>query len=308
MTAQPLAGPYAPAPHPVPADAPPAARELVERHREALEAALRAITTREFHSRYPESPSPRVYGEGAADAGQRAFEAHLTRRFDELVDQPATDAWVGGELSPYGPALRTEYPHPDVPALLAAVTRGQAAWRDAGAEVRAAVCLEALDRIHARSFEIAHAVMHTSGQPFVMSFQAAGPHAQDRALEAIAYALFEQRRFPASVQWEKPAKGDPLRMTKDYRVVPRGVALVIGCNTFPTWNSYPGLFASLATGNAVVVKPHPNAVLPLAITVAVLRDTLAEAGFEPDLAALAVERPGEGLAKVLAARPEVRII
>ena len=34
--------------------------------------------------------------------------------------------------------------------------------------------------------------------------------------------------------------------------------LVIGCNTFPTWNGYPGLFASLATGNPVVVKPHPR--------------------------------------------------
>ena len=106
MTAEPLAGPYAPAPHPVPADAPAAARELVDRHREALEAALRAVSTREFHSRYPESPSPRVYGEGAADAGQRAFEAHLTRRFDELADQPATDAWCGSEVSPFGPASR----------------------------------------------------------------------------------------------------------------------------------------------------------------------------------------------------------
>src|SRR3954468_20524474 len=100
MTAQPLAGPYAPAPHPVPEDAPPAARELVERHREALEAALRAITTREFHSRYPEAPAARVDGGGAAGAGQRAFEAPRPRRFDELADQPATDAWVGGELSP----------------------------------------------------------------------------------------------------------------------------------------------------------------------------------------------------------------
>ena len=68
-------------------------------------------------------------------------------------------------------------------------------------------------------------------------------------------------------------------MTKTFTVVPRGVALVIGCNTFPTWNSYPGLFASLVTGNAVVVKPHPGAVLPLAITVAIARDVLAEAGF-----------------------------
>jgi phenylacetic acid degradation protein paaN len=87
-----------------------------------------------------------------------------------------------------------------------------------------------------------------------------------------------------------------------------GFGLVIGCNTFPTWNSYPGLFASLATGNAVVVKPHPNAILPLAISVAILREVLAEAGFDPNLVALAVEKPGEGLAKVLAVRPEVRII
>src|SRR3954451_1811957 len=308
MTAQPLAGPYAPAPHPVPDDAPAVARELVERHGEALEAALRALSTREYHSRYPESPSPRVYGEGAAEAGQQAFEAHLTRRFEELADQPAIDGWVGDEVSPFGPVLRVEYPHPDVPALLAAVTRGQAAWRDAGAEVRAAVCLEALDRIHARSFEIAHAVMHTSGQPFVMAFQAGGPHAQDRALEAIAYALFEQRRVPASAVWEKPAKGQPLRMVKDYRVVPRGVALVIGCNTFPTWNSYPGLFASLATGNAVVVKPHPRAVLPLAITVAAIRSALRDAGFDPDLVTLAAEADGEGLAKPLALHPAVKII
>ena len=55
-----------------------------------------------------------------------------------------------------------------------------------------------------------------------------------------------------------------------------GVGLVIGCNTFPTWNAYPGIFASLATGNPVVVKPHPQAVLPLAITVEVAREVLAE--------------------------------
>ena len=53
--------------------------------------------------------------------------------------------------------------------------------------------------------------------------------------------------------------------------MPRGVALVIGCNTFPTWNAYPGIFASLVTGNAVVVKPHPRAVLPLAISVEIAR-------------------------------------
>jgi phenylacetic acid degradation protein paaN len=86
------------------------------------------------------------------------------------------------------------------------------------------------------------------------------------------------------------------------------VALVIGCNTFPTWNSYPGLFASLATGNPVVVKPHPRAVLPLALTVAIARDVLESAGFDRALVQLAAEDDGTGLAKTLALRPEVAII
>jgi phenylacetic acid degradation protein paaN len=97
-------------------------------------------------------------------------------------------------------------------------------------------------------------------------------------------------------------------MQKDYRVVPRGVALVVGCNTFPTWNGYPGLFASLVTGNPVVVEPHPRAILPLAISVAVAREVLGAAGFSPDLVQLAPEADGEGLAKVLAERDEVKIV
>ncbi|MEP7036018.1 MAG: phenylacetic acid degradation protein PaaN, partial [Actinomycetota bacterium] len=164
------------------------------------------------------------------------------------------------------------------------------------------------DAINKRSFEVANAVMHTSGQPFVMSFQAAGPHAQDRAFEAIVAALVEQERVPASVMWEKPAKDAPIRLRKDYRIVPRGIALVIGCNTFPTWNSYPGIFASLATGNPVIVKPHPRAVLPLAISVEVARKALRDNGFDPSLVQLAPESDGEGLARTLAERPEVAII
>jgi phenylacetic acid degradation protein paaN len=171
------------------------------------------------------------------------------------------------------------------------------------------VCLEIIDRINARSFEIAHAVMHTSGQAFVMSFQAGGTHAQDRALEAVAYAYAEQTRHADTAVWEKPqGKRPPLRMEKTFTPVSRGIALVVGCTTFPTWNAYPGLFASLATGNAVIVKPHPGAVLPLAITVSVVREVLGEYGFDPNLALLAPEAPGEGLAKVLAVRPEIKIV
>ncbi len=142
-----------------------------------------------------------------------------------------------------------------------------------------------------------------------MSFQAGCPHAQDRGLEAIAYAWDELRRIPAKAYWEKPqGKNEPLKMEKHYRIVPRGVALVIGCNTFPTWNGYPGMFASLATGNAVIVKPHPNAILPLAITVQIAREVLAEAGFDPNIVTLVAHAAGDDTAQKLALRPEVKLI
>ena len=150
--------------------------------------------------------------------------------------------------------------------------------------------------------------MHTTGQSWVMAFQAGGPHSQDRALEATVAAWVEQLRVAPTTLWEKPQKDAPIRMRKDYRIVPRGIALMVGCNTFPTWNGYPGLFASLATGNPVLVKPHPRAILPLAITVQVIREVLAEQGFDPAIVQLAPEGDGEGLAKTIAQRPEVAIV
>ncbi|MEE4545301.1 phenylacetic acid degradation protein PaaN [Streptomyces sp. V4-01] len=276
---------------------------LIERHRGTLDKALEAVRTREFWSPYPEHP--KAYAD--AEEGRAAFEALLGNRFD--LDQPGTDEWTGGERSPYGIELGVEYPHPDPDVLLPAMRAGVAAWRDAGPEARAMVCLEILARINARTHQFAHAVMHTSGQAFTMAFQAGGPHAQDRGLEAVAYAYVEQIRVPENAEWIKPqGKRDPLSLRKTFTAVPRGIGLVIGCNTFPTWNGYPGLFASLATGNAVLVKPHPRAVLPLALTVSVAREVLAEAGYSPDLVCLAVDRPGEGLAKTLALRPEIGII
>src|SRR3954465_4186314 len=284
------------------------AHQLIAQHRPTLDQALEAIRTRAYWSPHPEHP--KAYGENgsmsAAD-GKAAFDALLGTRLD--LGQPGTDDWVGGEVSPYGIELGVSYPHADIDVLLPAMRAGQRAWRDAGAETRAGVCLEILKRISDRTHEFAHAVMHTSGQAFMMAFQAGGPHAQDRGLEAVAYAYVEQVRTPDTAEWTKPqGKRDPLALTKQFTPVPRGIALVIGCNTFPTWNGYPGLFASLATGNAVLVKPHPRAVLPLALTVRTAREVLRETGFDPNLVALAAERTGEGIAKVLATRPEIRII
>ncbi|MGW4920919.1 phenylacetic acid degradation protein PaaN [Streptomyces parvulus] len=284
------------------------AQQLIAQHRPTLDLALETIRTRAYWSPHPEHP--KAYGEnGSLDmaAGKAAFDALLGTRLD--LGQPGTDDWVGGEVSPYGVELGVQYPHADLDVLLPAMKAGQKAWRDAGAELRAMVCLEILRRIGDRTMEFAQAVMHTSGQAFMMAFQAGGPHAQDRGMEAVAYAYVEQARTPDTAEWTKPqGKRDPLALTKAFTPVPRGIGLVIGCNTFPTWNGYPGLFASLATGNAVLVKPHPRAVLPLALTVQVARDVLAEAGFDPNLVALAAERDGEGIAKTFATRPEIRII
>jgi phenylacetic acid degradation protein paaN len=278
-----------------------------ERHRATLERAVQAIHERGYWSAYPESASPKVYGEGAADAGRAAYEALLGKRFP--LQQPATVGQVGGEKSPYGPALGVTYPKPDMDGLVDAAVRAQEQWRRAGPEVWAGVCLESLARINKASFAIANAVMHTTGQAFLMAFQAGGPHAQDRGLEAVAYAWDELSRIPATARWEKPqGKGEPIRMDKHFRVVPRGVALLIGCCTFPTWNGYPALFASLATGNAVIVKPHPAAILPLAMTVAIVREVLAEAGIDPNVVVLYAHEAGGTLPQELALRPEVRIV
>ncbi|MEU3454020.1 phenylacetic acid degradation protein PaaN [Micromonospora sp. NPDC006766] len=280
---------------------------LYDRHADTLNRALTAITERGYWSAYPESPSPRVYGENAAAEGRAAFEAYLNQDFP--LDQPADGETVATEVSPFGVELNVRYPHAAPDQLVAAASAALPAWRDAGPQARAGVCLEILDRLHKNVFELANAVQFTSGQAFVMAFQAGGAHALDRALEAIAYAYAEMTRHPGTAGWEKAAgKGDPLRMSKTFHVVPRGVALVIGCNTFPTWNSYPGLFASLVTGNPVVVKPHPRAVLPLAITVKYARQVLAEAGFDPNLVQLAPEAAGEKLASTLALHPAVKIV
>src|SRR3954451_4516948 len=285
------------------------AGELFRAHQDTLEKAVEATRTREYYSAFNESPSPRVYGESAAAEGKAAFEAWRGTTFP--LDVPGAEGTVATEKSPFGFPLEVSYPRVSpagIDALLAASPAGLSAFRDAGPQARTGVCLEILHRLHARIFELANAVQHTSGQAFVMAFQAGGAHALDRALEAIAYAYAEMTRVPTTALWEKPGRGEPLRMEKTFTVVPRGLALVIGCNTFPTWNSYPGLFASLACGNPVIVKPHPGAVLPLAITVQVAQQILREAGFDPNLVTLAAEDPADGLAAVLAVRPEVKLV
>ena len=280
---------------------------LFQTHRALLMDAVAATRSREYWSGYPEMPSGKIYGETAKADGQAAVKAYLGTRFD-LPGHPA-EGEAGAEVSPYGGALDVRYPSAPAAALIGAAKAAMPAWAAADPETRIGVCLEILKRLNARSFELANAVMKTTGQGFAMAFQAGAPHAQDRALEALAYAWEAMGHTPAGTTWSKRvSKETTITMEKRWRVVPRGIGLVIGCNTFPTWNSYPGLFASLATGNPVIVKPHPSAILPLAITVKVIREVLAEQDFDPNLALLAAEDPGGELAKDFVGQPDIALI
>lgn len=276
-------------------------------HRTTLEAAVTALACREYWTPYPEVPSGKIYGETAKAEGEAAFTALMGQDFD-LPGHPG-QARAGAEVSPFGPTLGIRYPAATPDQLIVAATAAAPALAAASPQVRVGVCIEALARLNRQSFLIGNATMHTTGQAFAMAFQAGGPHAQDRGLEAVAAAYAEMTRFAAQARWEKPqGKAAPIVMQKSWTLRPAGIALTIGCNTFPTWNSYPGLFASLATGNPVIVKPHPRAILPLALTVRVLREVLAEAGLPADAVLLAVDEPGAEITKTLATRPEVKLI
>src|SRR5512138_2327524 len=85
---------------------------LFEKHRATLDRALQAIAERGYWSPFPESASPKVYGEGSAEAGKAAFDALLGKPFE--LDQPGMVGRVGNERSPYGFALGITYPKADL--------------------------------------------------------------------------------------------------------------------------------------------------------------------------------------------------
>ena len=74
-------------------------------------------------------------------------------------------------MSPYGPSLRVGYPEVDVDELVAGAKAATTVWRQVGPEVRAAVCLEIVDRINARSFEFKYTPSSVKGSVTPVSFK-----------------------------------------------------------------------------------------------------------------------------------------
>jgi phenylacetic acid degradation protein paaN len=281
---------------------------LYIKHKDLLTKAVKAIHERTFFAAYPEHPSPTVYGETADADGRKKFQDGLGKKFEGLKQQNPS-SWVGVEESPYMQTpLNIQYPQFDTETLVQRAETAFHQWRKVSAEDRAGVLIESLDRVKNRFFEVAYATMHTTGQGYMMAFQASGPHAADRALEAVAAGYEELNRFPAGVIWDKPMGKYNLKLDKEWRAVPKGVSVVIGCSTFPTWNSVPGIYASLITGNTVIVKPHPGAVLPIAIFVEEIQNVLAENGFDPNICQLGVDTYDKMNTKELAEHKSVKLI
>jgi phenylacetic acid degradation protein paaN len=277
-------------------------------HRDRLEQALLACQTRGHWTPFTESPSRKLHPDGARERGERAFHARLNRPF--ALDLPGIIGQTGHEVSPYtGQPLGVTYPRVSPDALVAAARAAMPTWRDAGPRARVGVCLEILDRLAAQQFENAYATMHTAGQSFLMAFAGSGANSLDRGLEALAYAWKAMRDVPDEADFVRTfGPGAPARLHKRYRLMPRGVALVIACGSYPAWNAWPAVFANLATGNPVVLKPHPDAILPMALGVEVARAALREAGFGADLLTLAADTWDEPITRELLLHPEVAII
>src|SRR5690606_36791770 len=55
--------------------------DVFESHGEVLDQAGAGADTRGYWSRFPDSPSPRNYGETAEEDGRKAFEAHQGKYF-----------------------------------------------------------------------------------------------------------------------------------------------------------------------------------------------------------------------------------
>jgi phenylacetic acid degradation protein paaN len=279
---------------------------LFTRHKELLDAALHALQVRNYYSPYPENP--KAYPEDA-DAKAKAWISAIMNTNYEALDQTGANSFVGEEISPFlQVGIGVKYPSFTPEVLINNATHAQKAWAKTATDERAGLLIEALEQIKTRFFDIAYATMHTTGQAYMMSFQASGPHANDRALEAIAMGYKELTSVPSSVEWVKNLGKFDLKMNKTWTPVPKGISLVIGCSTFPVWNTVPGLFASLITGNATIVKPHPKAILAIAIVVEELQKVLVQNGYPKTVVQLAPDTLSHPITKVLAENPAVKLV
>lgn len=279
---------------------------LFEKHSKTLNEAIEALKTRGYYTPYPENP--KAY-DAEADAKAKAYiSAVMNTNFGEL-NQGEPSEWIGTEISPYlQMGIGVKYPSASVDTYINNAERAQKQWSKLTLDARAGILTETLDRVKNRFFDIAYATMHTTGQAYMMSFQASGPHSNDRALEAVALGYTALSQHADETTWVKPLGKFDLTLKKNWKAIPKGVGLVIGCSTFPVWNTVPGLFANLITGNVSIVKPHPKAILPIAIVIGELQKVLGENNIDTCVVQLAIDTIEKPVTKQLAEHEAVKLI
>ncbi len=281
--------------------------DLIAKHKARFDAARKACRERFHWSPFPEAPALVENSEALGKAADETFAGQLNKAFE--LELPGIVDTVGDEISPYtGKPLGITYPRCNPDVLFDAAERALPAWAALTPELRVAILMDVIDALEKQVFLIARAVMHTAGQSPNMSFTGSGVNALDRAIEALVYAYEAMRFTPNTAHWERQFGKATISLGKTYRLVPRGTAVCFACASFPTWNAWPSMMASLATGNPVIVKPHPGSVLPMALTVRCFRDVLAAHGQSPDLVTLQLDTRDEPLGKVLVNHPKTAII
>ncbi len=281
-------------------------QDYFNHHRERFEQAQMACRERHHWSAFPELHVHPQREQGLA-AAQEFLQALSNSRFE--VDQPGIQGYIGEEVSPYTQEkLGVTYPQSDIDTLFAAAKSALPNWAFADIDIRTGILMEVVERLFQQVFNIAAAVMHTAGQSPNMSYTGSGVNAMDRAIEALVYAYEAMHWTPQNAHWQRNFGKAEISLKKRYRVMPRGVAVCFSCASFATWNAWPSMMASLATGNAVIVKPHPDSVLPMALSVKIFREVLAEAGFDPNLVTMALDTRAEPIGKILVKHPDTAIV
>ncbi len=271
-----------------------------------LSKIIEANKNRTFASFFDENI--KAYDENLNTNGKLTFQNQLNKNF-QFVDSNSLTEFYGEEISPFLQlGLGIKYPLTNPDTLISNSSSAFNSWKHVDLDTKYNILVNALKNVQSRFFELAYATMHTTGQSFLMSFQASGPHCCDRALEVMATAYEQLTYFPKNVEWVKNFGKFDLKLNKNYKPIPRGISLAIGCSTFPTWNTIPGVFASLITGNTVIIKPHPKAVYPIAIFVDELKKELANNNLDTNTIQLAIDSTENPLTKILAENKQVKLI
>ncbi|MCC6818185.1 MAG: aldehyde dehydrogenase family protein [Bacteroidia bacterium] len=271
-----------------------------------FDTLIKANRDRKFFANYNENP--KAYDENLNASGLLAFQNRLNSNYI-LPSAVSSSDFYGEEISPYlQTGLGIHYPKLDANSIINNAVQAFDQWRKLSPNQRYDILFDSLEQVSKRFFELAYATMHTTGQSFLMSFQASGPHACDRALEVMVTGIEQLSYFPNQVDWVKNMGKFDLSIHKNYKPIPKGVGLVIGCSTFPTWNTVPGVYANLITGNSVVIKPHPKAVYPIAIFVEELQNVLIKNNLSPNIVQLAIDSSAEPITKVFAEHDAIKLI